>query len=446
MSEPLVSILVPTYNGERFLRPALRSALEQSHRAIEVVVGDDGSTDGTAQILDTVAASDPRVRVVRHPTNLGAYDNPVALLREARGEYVKFLLHDDVLATDCVRDLLRGMQAAPGVSMAFSRRSLIGEDGRPVAGHEFPQLRDRPGVIEGRELGDAMLESCTNVVGELTTVLFRRADVELESLWEVDGRKLDVLADFGLWLKLLRRGSAFYTPRTLSRFRAHPGQQSRNPWLFARGVLDWPRVIDWATRQGYLADPARERRAYLRALEMATVRVLELSSGSACGPALDAVFLCTARLTELGAGLPVPPGRGLPERAHGPELLALFGHELGVWTQRFPIALAAPSPDAAELAATVQAMRELKAANVAERLVLAVAEPLVDRVAALVKAELAHGPDLDVELVPADDPARMLSGDWLAVAPRGNDWHVARAAAVWWFDVPGLSRGPSAQE
>jgi glycosyltransferase involved in cell wall biosynthesis len=51
VSDPLVSILIPTYNGERFLRPALRSALEQSYKNIEVVVADDASTDRTAEIL-----------------------------------------------------------------------------------------------------------------------------------------------------------------------------------------------------------------------------------------------------------------------------------------------------------------------------------------------------------------------------------------------------------
>jgi glycosyltransferase involved in cell wall biosynthesis len=443
VSEPLVSILVPTYNGERFLRPALRSALDQSYRSIEVVVGDDGSTDGTAQILAAVAASDPRVRVVRHETNLGAFENPIALLREARGEYVKFLLHDDVLATDCVRDLLRGMQTSPEVSMAFSRRILIGEDGRPVPGHEFPQLRERADVIDGRELADAMLESCLNLVGELTTVLFRRADVEPDDLWHIDRRRLEVLGDLGLWLKLLRRGPAFYTPRPLSRFRTHPSQRSFHPRLFATGVRDWPRLIDWGAREGFLADKGKERRAYARALGMAATRLGELVSGPEYGPALEAVFESTARLVELGAELPVEKGTGLPERAHGPALLALFGQELDVWTSPLPVALASPAVDADEVNATVQALRDVHAAGAAKHLLVAVAEPFVERATALVEAALTQGPDIDVELVPIDDAAGLLTGDWLAVAPHGSDWHVSKAAAVWWFDVPPASPGPA---
>jgi glycosyltransferase involved in cell wall biosynthesis len=435
VSEPLVSVLVPTYNGERFLRPALRSALDQSHRNLEVIVGDDASTDGTAQILAAVAAADPRVRIVRHETNVGAYDNPIALLREARGEYVKFLLHDDVLAGDCVRDLVRGLQANPGASMAFSRRNLIGEDGRPVPGKELPQLMDRPGLIDGRELGDAMLESCANVVGELTTVLFRRADVDPDALWQIDGRRLDVLADLALWLDLLRRGPAFYTPRVLSRFRLHATQQSQNPRMIARGVHDWPRLIDWCARHGFLSDRAKERRAYGRALEIAAVRVRELVAGAEYGPALDAVFLATARLLELGAELPVATESGLPERAHGGAVLGLLGQELDVWSRRFPVALAAPALTAGEVAATVRALREVRAADAAKQLLIAVPEPLVEEAVPLVEAALALGPDLDVELVPTADPAGALTGDWLAVAPWSSSWHVGRATAVWSFAV-----------
>jgi hypothetical protein len=337
------------------------------------------------------------------------------------------------------------MAANPGASMAFSRRVLIGQDGRPVPGHEFPRLLDRPGLIDGRELGDTMLASCANLVGELTTVLFRRADVEPADLWQIDGRRLDVLADLALWLELLRRGPAFYTPQALSRFRVHPTQNSQNPRLIARGVRDWPRLIDWATRQGYLTDRDQERRAYARALQMAAARVAELVTRPECGPALEAVYLSTARLVELGAELPAEEGRGLPQRAHGPAVLPLFGQELDVWSQPFPVALAAPAlaPPALttpalaadEVDATIQALRDVRAAGVAKQFLLAVAEPLVEQAVPLVEAALARGPDLDVELVPADDPAGVPSGEWLAVAPWGSSWHVGKATAVWSFDL-----------
>jgi glycosyltransferase involved in cell wall biosynthesis len=445
VSDPLVSIVVPTYNGERFVRLALRSALAQSYKNIEVVVVDDASTDRTPEILEAVAETDPRVRLVRRQANVGAYDNSRMVFREARGEYVKYLLHDDVLATDCVRTLVRGMQAHSGATMAFSRRRVVNEDGRPAEGQPAP-LQDHTGLIDGRMLGNACLEHCTNLIGEVTTVLFRRDDVDFDFLWQVDGRRLEVLADLSLWLRLLGGGPAFYSPEPLSRFRVHAGQTSQDPAFIARGMREWPQLIDWATRHGYLSDVAQQRRAYACALHMAASRVAQLVTDGAHGVALEAVFLSTARLVELDARLPAAEG-ALPERAHGSAVRSLFGQELDVWTRTYEIALAAPELTAGEVSATVQALRDVHAANAATRLVLAVPEEHLERAVPLVEAALAEGPDLDVDLVPTDDPSGALSGEWLAVAPRGRSWHGGKATAVWSFDVePASTCGPEVPE
>ena len=182
MSRPLVSVLVPTYNGERFLGQAMASALAQTYTEIEVLVGDDASTDGTAALLAGIADADARVRVIRHERNVGAFDNPVQLFDAARGEYVKYLLHDDVLAPECVETLVAGMAAGPSVGLAFSYRTHIGEDGGPVPGGDAPPVLTRTGLLDGVLLGDLVLASCTNVIGELTTCLFRRSDVDPRAL------------------------------------------------------------------------------------------------------------------------------------------------------------------------------------------------------------------------------------------------------------------------
>ncbi len=435
MSGPLVSILIPTHNGERFLRAALRSALDQSHREIEVVVGDDASTDRTPEILAEVAAADPRVRVLRHERNVRAYDNTLRLIEAARGEYLKFLLHDDVLARDCVKELLRGMQAADDVSLAFSHRSFIGEDGRPLPAQP-PPLGDRPGVIDGTVLGDLVLETCRNVIGEMSTVLFRRRDVLDPDLWELDGRRLTANGDVYLWLQLLGRGNAYYTPQTLSRFRMHGAQSSRDPQVVAAGARDWPLLIDWGHRHGFLADAGRQRRGYAEVVTMAAAVLGQVVGTPLQGAPLEALHLATARLVELDAAPEGGVDAPLPSRAHGTPLLQRFTQELDVWSRPRPLALAAPRPDAGEVDATVAALREVAATGAAEQLVLAVPEADVPRVVELVEAALTGGPDLDVDLVPAEDPAAALTVPWLAVAPHGSTWHRGRADAVWTFAVP----------
>ncbi|SET95535.1 glycosyltransferase family 2 protein, partial [Geodermatophilus poikilotrophus] len=435
MTEPLVSILVPTYNGERFLKAALRSALEQSHRNVEVLVGDDGSTDRTPEVLAAVAAADDRVRVLRFDPNIGPLENPRRLLAEARGEYVKFLMHDDVLGTDCVRDLVRGMQQHPEATMAFSHRVLIDEQGKPVPDHEFPKLAGRPGLLDGRQLGDHVLLNCTNVIGEPTTVLFRRADVSPDDLWTVDGRTVDVLNDVQLWLRLLAEGPAFYTPRTLSRFRFHGGQNSHNPRYVGRGERDWSRLVDWGARHGFLAGEGQERRAQARALLEAAARLHQLIDTPDHGAALEAAYLSTAALVELTGPTSITRTTGLPERAHSSVVRDRFAQELDVWTRQYPVALAAPALDPAEVDATVQAFRELLAAGAARQAVVAIPPADLDRAVPLLEKALAAGPDIDLELVPAEDPATLLPDPWLAVTPHGRWWHHGRALATWTFHL-----------
>ncbi|MCA0144467.1 glycosyltransferase family 2 protein [Blastococcus sp. LR1] len=322
MADPLVSILIPTYNGERFLKRALASALDQSLTDIEVVVADDASTDSTPQILAAAAAADPRVRIIRHEENVGAYDNPRTLLEAARGEFVKFLLHDDLLMRDCVKELVRGMQATEGSTIAFSRRSIVGEDGRPLPDGVKAPLVDRAGPLDGRELGDLMLSNCVNVIGEMTTVLFRRADVDPGHLWEADGRRLAAMGDLYLWLSLLARGSAYYSPRTLSSFRLHGAQRSSDQVRVLRGALDWPVLVDWGRRAGFLADPAQQRAAFGKALRIAADNyvVLPPNAGSVAG--LEATYLSLVALAELEGALPADQDRPLLERAHASDVLS----------------------------------------------------------------------------------------------------------------------------
>ncbi len=441
VSEPLVSILIPTYNGEQFVGEALRSALQQTHRTVEVLVGDDASTDGTAAVLAAAAADDPRVRVLRHEQNLGAWDNPRRLLEEARGTYVKYLLHDDLLDPRCVEVLLAGLRAAPSARLAFSHRAIIDVDGTPLAGRQLAPLASAPGVVNGRELGNVVLSTCTNVIGEVTTVLFRRADVAPEELWLVDGRPLAANGDIALWLSLLARGDAWYTPETLSSFRTHGSQRTQNPRVIAGGSRDWPLLLDWGRRQGYLSDPAKERRALARTLRTAASAHAAMQDSPHAAEVLEALHLATARLVELRTGTRTGLDRPLGERAHGAVLEARFTQELDVWSRQWPFAVAAPTTDQAEVRATVSALRAVAGAGIADSLVVAVPPDRVAEVVPLLEAALAEGPDLDVDLVPAEDPPTVLDGDWLAVVPRGATWPRERAGARWTFDLPDSGPG-----
>ncbi len=99
--EPLVSVIIPVYNGAATLRRCIRSVLEQTFQNIEIIVVDDGSTDRTPAILEALAVSDPRLRVIRQK-NRGVGPARNTGLRAARGRWISFVDADDYYAPDYI--------------------------------------------------------------------------------------------------------------------------------------------------------------------------------------------------------------------------------------------------------------------------------------------------------------------------------------------------------
>lgn len=106
---PLISVIVPAYNAEKTIQRAVRSVLNQTYPNVELVVVDDGSTDGTGALLDALAASEPRLRVL-HQANGGVCTARNAGLNAAKGEKLCFLDADDELTEKALETLFETME------------------------------------------------------------------------------------------------------------------------------------------------------------------------------------------------------------------------------------------------------------------------------------------------------------------------------------------------
>ena len=124
---PLLSVVVPVFKTERWLRRCLDSLLGQSLEEIEIVCVDDASPDGCAAVLAEYASRDARVRVVTHARNEGLFRARLSGIRAARGAFIAFLDSDDYVNLDCYRAAL---DAADGADMA-GRRRRRGHDRAP---------------------------------------------------------------------------------------------------------------------------------------------------------------------------------------------------------------------------------------------------------------------------------------------------------------------------
>lgn len=130
-TSPTVSVLMPAYNTERFVVEAVRSILDQDSRDLELIVIDDGSTDGTGELLDDLAAMDDRIRLSRRP-NAGIVATRNELLGMARGEFVAMMDSDDIAEPSRIRKQVDHLRRHPDCVAVGSAVLLIDPDGDPL--------------------------------------------------------------------------------------------------------------------------------------------------------------------------------------------------------------------------------------------------------------------------------------------------------------------------
>lgn len=216
---PKVSVLIPTYNYAGYLPEAIESVLSQSYTDFELLIIDDHSSDKTAEIVSRYAEGDKRISFRVNPCNLGMVENWNLCLREAGGEYVKYIFGDDLLCSgDAIRLMVAALDDHPGVSLVASARRIIDSEGRPTAvlAH-FPDS----GCIEGRRVINRCLRHQKNLVGEPTAVMFRKS-----LSGEGFNPKFRQIVDMEFWFRLLEKGGFAYINRPLVAFRKHDAQQT----------------------------------------------------------------------------------------------------------------------------------------------------------------------------------------------------------------------------
>ncbi|WP_136518545.1 glycosyltransferase family 2 protein [Cellulomonas telluris] len=212
-----VSVVLPVYQAEAFVTATLERLTGQTLDDLEVVVVDDGSTDGTAAACRAVAARDPRVRVLELGENRGVSQARAAAVAAARGEHLWLVDADDVVPPDAAATLLAAARSA-GADVVVGRADVVRTGGtrRPV-----------PVPAPGRLDGDAPLRALLRgeITGHLWNKLFRR-----EVLAPGPFVPARVHSDLALVAGALARArSAVCVPELVYEYRIRPGSVVTTP-------------------------------------------------------------------------------------------------------------------------------------------------------------------------------------------------------------------------
>ncbi len=232
MTKPKLSVGLPVYNGEKYLRQALDSLLGQDFEDFELIISDNASTDGTAAICREYAARDKKVRYLRTETNRGVTWNFRNVLEVAQGQYFKWAAHDDECCPTMFRRCVEVIdQADPTVALVYPRFEFIDDAGAVIMQQIDPNW-DRvetsaptphqrmAHVIQRNFFGQA-------IYGIVRTDYLRR--VTLFGKIAPDWIKLAELAMLG---------NILVVPEVLFRLRRHGGNS-------AEQCLQWQALLTW---------------------------------------------------------------------------------------------------------------------------------------------------------------------------------------------------------
>lgn len=324
-AHPKVSIIIPVYNGARYVGRAIESALKQTYDNIEIIVVDDGSNDeGATQ--HAVAPYRGRLRYIRQENRgvAGALNTGV---REMTGDIFSWLSHDDVFVPDKTAKQIAFMQDLPNSEVViFSDYSVVDENDRRL----YDVQMDR--TMLAREPLLAVLRGCLNGC----TMLVPRAVFDKAGLFDESLRHTQ---DYDLWDRIEDHVPIVHCPGVMVRQRVHPEQDSRRPGAIEECDALWLRLIarrDHAKRTRIAGSPLRFLRGmrgflastpYAGALADLDKQIAECIGATKVSVAFDATqvesveellrvlksqSLSNAEIFAMGAAAPIEGVRNVP--------------------------------------------------------------------------------------------------------------------------------------
>jgi glycosyltransferase involved in cell wall biosynthesis len=202
-----VSVCLLTYNHEHLIAAVLDSILAQTYRDFELIVSDDCSTDGTWDLIRSIARKDPRVHPVRTPRNLGMAGNANFAVGLAAGDYIALVHHDDIVAPTLLEKWLKVAVESGSIGFVFNDYDVRGEASHATEGIRFDRRMD----------GKRFL--CTHLLGRWGCPVRGTALINKSCFDAVGGMReeFSLLADIDLWMRLAARWDIGYVSEPLMR-------------------------------------------------------------------------------------------------------------------------------------------------------------------------------------------------------------------------------------
>ncbi len=210
-ASPLVSVVIPVFNGVNFLREAVESVFSQTYPDIELILVDDGSTDETWTFIESYGE---RVRAI-HKENGGVASALNVGIRQARGSLIAWLSHDDLFFPEKIDRQVRFLETHPQYGVCYTDFEIINATGDLLKTYRAPWYPSKE--LARHFLADMHING--------STVLMRKSCYERAGGFN---ERLPHTQDLDMWLRIAEDGELGHLPEVLVKFRSHPEQGSLN--------------------------------------------------------------------------------------------------------------------------------------------------------------------------------------------------------------------------
>ena len=246
--QPLVSVLMASYDHEKYVAEAIRSALGQTLQDLELVIVDDGSTDGTVDEIRRF--DDPRIRFTALGRNHGMAVAKRRALALARGKYVAILNSDDAFAAEKLERQVQVLEDLPDLGAVFTGVDVVDDDGRPFdhEGHLYAEIFRQPNRSRAEWL--RRFFNLGNCLCAPSVLMPRERVLEIGYL----DRRYRQLVDLDLWIRLCFKYPIYILPNALVRFRVRADDANasaptsearvRDLWEYSRLLQHYLRIPD----------------------------------------------------------------------------------------------------------------------------------------------------------------------------------------------------------
>ena len=240
IKQPLVSILIPAHRHQ-FLIDSINSAINQTYKNVEILISDDSSNNDVENTVKKV--NSPSINYLKSPELNNAALNHINLIKQCKGEYIKFLNDDDLLEPHCIKTMVTALNSHPEIGLVTSARQIVDEK---LTHLKTYHLMKNSGVIERTYL-IKLIYMYGNIIGEPTTTLFRKDHVlnqHFPNIFKIFNHyKFSGLAgDIRVWLSILLQSDMLYLNEPLSLFRQHKMQDQKKR-SFISGAKQGHRVL-----------------------------------------------------------------------------------------------------------------------------------------------------------------------------------------------------------